>query len=117
MVELHRWRRGRGRYGPDQHEPVVGARGHVIRSVLFAGQTELTHLSEIPGQPQSRIGGSAHGKLRRGTIVLVRLHRDKARPAVVVWADLFASLSYAAVLPRKLQPQAADWVGAMTCLD
>ncbi|MBN9560215.1 MAG: type II toxin-antitoxin system PemK/MazF family toxin [Alphaproteobacteria bacterium] len=37
--------------------------------------------------------------MRRGTVVLVRLPRDKARPAVVVRADLLAELSYATVLP------------------
>ena len=35
----------------------------------------------------------------RGTVVLVRLPRDKARPAVVVRSDLLAGLSYATVLP------------------
>ncbi len=50
----------------------------------------------------------APGQLRRGTVVLVRLQRDKARPAVVVRADLLASLSYAAVLPltTELRPEA-----------
>jgi len=37
--------------------------------------------------------------IRRGTVVLVRLPRDKARPAVVVRSDLLAELSYATVLP------------------
>ena len=37
--------------------------------------------------------------VRRGTVVLVRLPRDKARPAVVVRSDLLAELSYATVLP------------------
>jgi mRNA interferase MazF len=37
--------------------------------------------------------------VRRGTVVLVRLRRDKARPAVVVRSDLLAELSYATVLP------------------
>jgi mRNA interferase MazF len=32
-------------------------------------------------------------------VVLVRLPRDKARPAVVIRADLLAELSYATVLP------------------
>ena len=31
--------------------------------------------------------------VRRGTVVLVRLPRDKARPAVVVRSDLLAELS------------------------
>jgi mRNA interferase MazF len=35
----------------------------------------------------------------RGAVVLVRLPRDKARPAVVVRSDLLAELSYATVLP------------------
>jgi mRNA interferase MazF len=38
------------------------------------------------------------GFLRRGAVVLVRLPRDKARPAVVVRSDLLAELSYATVL-------------------
>jgi mRNA interferase MazF len=37
--------------------------------------------------------------VRRGTVVLVRLPRDKARPAVVVRSDLLSELSYATVLP------------------
>jgi len=37
--------------------------------------------------------------VRRGTVVLVRLPRDKARPAVVVRSDLMAALPYATVLP------------------
>jgi mRNA interferase MazF len=37
--------------------------------------------------------------VRRGVVVLVRLPRDKARPAVVVRADLLSELSYATVLP------------------
>jgi mRNA interferase MazF len=37
--------------------------------------------------------------VRRGTVVLVRLLRDKARPAVVVRSDLLSELSYATVLP------------------
>jgi mRNA interferase MazF len=37
--------------------------------------------------------------VRRGAVVLVRLPRDKARPAVVVRSDLLAELSYATVLP------------------
>ena len=39
------------------------------------------------------------GVIRRGTVVLVRLPRDKARPAVVVRSDLLSELSYATVLP------------------
>jgi mRNA interferase MazF len=37
--------------------------------------------------------------VRRGTVVLVRLPRDKARPAVVVRSNLLSELSYATVLP------------------
>jgi len=37
--------------------------------------------------------------IRRGAVVLVRLPRDKARPAVVVRSDLLVELSYATVLP------------------
>jgi mRNA interferase MazF len=37
--------------------------------------------------------------IRRGAVVLVRLPRDKARPAVVVRSDLLSELSYATVLP------------------
>jgi mRNA interferase MazF len=37
--------------------------------------------------------------VRRGVIVLVRLPRGKARPAVVVRSDLLSELSYATVLP------------------
>jgi len=37
--------------------------------------------------------------IRRGVVVLVRLPRDKARPAVVVRSDLLADLSYATILP------------------
>ena len=37
--------------------------------------------------------------IRRGTVVLVRLPRDKARPAVVVRSNLLAALSDATVLP------------------
>jgi len=39
------------------------------------------------------------GDIRRGTVVLVRLPRDKPRPAVVVRSNLLAALSYATVLP------------------
>ena len=37
--------------------------------------------------------------VRRGTVVILRLPRDKARPAVVVRSDLLSALSYATVLP------------------
>ena len=37
--------------------------------------------------------------VRRGTVVVVRLPRDKARPAVVVRSNLLFELSYARVLP------------------
>jgi mRNA interferase MazF len=37
--------------------------------------------------------------VRRGAVVLIRLPRDKARPAVVVRSDLLRALSYATVLP------------------
>jgi mRNA interferase MazF len=37
--------------------------------------------------------------VRRGTVVLIRLPRDKARPAVVVRSDLLSELPYATVLP------------------
>jgi mRNA interferase MazF len=37
--------------------------------------------------------------VRRGAVVLIRLPRDKARPAVVVRSDLLFELSYATVLP------------------
>jgi mRNA interferase MazF len=37
--------------------------------------------------------------IRRGVVVLVRLPRDRARPAVVVRSDLLSELSYATVLP------------------
>jgi mRNA interferase MazF len=39
------------------------------------------------------------GAVRRGVVVLIRLPRDKARPAVVVRSDLLAELSYATALP------------------
>ena len=39
------------------------------------------------------------GAIRRGAVVLVRLPRDKARPAVVVRSDLLSGLPYATVLP------------------
>ena len=35
----------------------------------------------------------------RGVVVLIRLPRDKARPAVIVRSDLLAGLTYATVLP------------------
>lgn len=41
----------------------------------------------------------APGAVRRGAMVLVRLPRDKARPAVVVRPNLLAELSYATILP------------------
>ncbi len=41
--------------------------------------------------------------VRRGTVVLVRPPRDKARPAVVVRSDLLAELSPATVLPITTQ--------------
>jgi len=44
--------------------------------------------------------------IRRGTVVLVRLPRDKARPAVVVRSDLLNALSYATVLPITSDLQA-----------
>jgi mRNA interferase MazF len=37
--------------------------------------------------------------VRRGAVVLVRLPRDKARPAVVVRSDLLHELPYATILP------------------
>ena len=37
--------------------------------------------------------------VQRGSVVLIRLHRDKTRPAVVVRSDLLSALSYATVLP------------------
>jgi mRNA interferase MazF len=37
--------------------------------------------------------------IRRGTVVVVRLSRDKARPAVVVRSNLLSELSHATVLP------------------
>lgn len=37
--------------------------------------------------------------ITRGTVVLVRIRRDKARPAVVVRSDLLSELSYATLLP------------------
>ena len=39
------------------------------------------------------------GAVRRGVVVLVRLARDKARPAVVVRSDLLSELPYATILP------------------
>ena len=46
------------------------------------------------------------GAVRRGVVVLIRLPRDKARPAVVVRSDLLTELSYATVLPitSELRP-------------
>jgi len=37
--------------------------------------------------------------IQRGTVVVIRLPRDKARPAVVVRSDLLNTLAYATVLP------------------
>ena len=37
--------------------------------------------------------------VHRGAVVLVRLPRDKARPAVVLRSDLLSELPYATVLP------------------
>jgi mRNA interferase MazF len=37
--------------------------------------------------------------VRRGSVVLVRLPADKARPAVVVRSDLLSELGYATILP------------------
>lgn len=47
------------------------------------------------------------GGIRRGTVVLVRLPRDKARPAVVVRSDLLNELPYATILPitSALRPE------------
>jgi mRNA interferase MazF len=44
--------------------------------------------------------------VRRGTVVVVRLPRDKARPAVVVRSDLLSELSYATVLPGTTELRA-----------
>lgn len=41
----------------------------------------------------------APSAIHRGTVVIVRLPNDKARPAVVVRSDLLSELSYATVLP------------------
>jgi mRNA interferase MazF len=41
----------------------------------------------------------APDSVRRGSVVLIRLPRDKARPAVVVRSDLLYELTYATVLP------------------
>jgi mRNA interferase MazF len=35
----------------------------------------------------------------RGSVVLVRVHGDKARPAVVIRSDLLSMLTYATILP------------------
>lgn len=43
--------------------------------------------------------GLAPDAIQRGVVVLVRLPRDKARPAVVIRSDLLSELSYATVLP------------------
>ncbi len=39
------------------------------------------------------------GAIRRGSVVVVRMPGDKARPAVVVRSDVFAELAYATILP------------------
>ena len=44
--------------------------------------------------------------VRRGTVVLIRLPRDKARPAVLIRSDLLAALSYATVLPITTERRA-----------
>ena len=44
--------------------------------------------------------------VRRGAVELIRLPRDKARPAVVVRSDLLAELLYATVLPITTEPRA-----------
>jgi mRNA interferase MazF len=41
----------------------------------------------------------APDSVRRGSVVLIRLPRDKAGPAVVVRSDLLYELTYATVLP------------------
>jgi mRNA interferase MazF len=45
-------------------------------------------------------------EIRRGVVVLVRLPDDKARPAVIVRANLLAGLPYATILPltTELRP-------------
>ena len=40
--------------------------------------------------------------IHRGTVVIVRLPNDKARPAVVVRSELLSERSYATVLPITL---------------
>jgi mRNA interferase MazF len=49
----------------------------------------------------------AAASIRRGAVVLVRLPRDRARPAVVVRSDLLSGLSYATVLPITSEVRAA----------
>jgi len=49
----------------------------------------------------------AVASVRRGAVVLIRLPRDKARPAVVVRSDLLSELSYATVLPITSELRAA----------
>jgi mRNA interferase MazF len=44
--------------------------------------------------------------VRRGSVVLIRLPRDKARPTVVVRSDLLVELSYATVPPITTELQA-----------
>ncbi len=50
--------------------------------------------------------GLAPDAVQRGAVVLIRLPRDKARPAVVLRADLLSQISYARVLPitTELRP-------------
>lgn len=45
-------------------------------------------------------------EISRGSVVVVRLPKDKARPAVVVRSDLLAELPYATILPitSELRP-------------
>jgi mRNA interferase MazF len=43
--------------------------------------------------------------VRRGTVVVVRVIGDKARPAVVVRSDLLAGLAYATVLLTTSDPR------------
>lgn len=46
------------------------------------------------------------GAVRRGAVVLIRLPRDKAPPAVVVRSNLLSELSYATVLPINTELRA-----------
>lgn len=43
--------------------------------------------------------------IRRGTVVVLRMAGDKARPAVVVRSDLLSGLGYATVLPITSEPR------------